>query len=74
MLEKLLLPLEEDATNTGGEKYITVSIILPMLNHLKMPLSEKDPGYAVKFKRAFVVGLVNRIGSVYDKLLKCLLN
>ena len=68
VLEKLLLPLEEASTMIGGEKYITASIVLPMFTHLKkaMTPSEEDPGYAVKFKEAFIVDLVNRIGNAYD--------
>ena len=56
VIEKLLQPCERVSCMLGGEKYVTVSVVLPLRAYLKneMTVSDDDPGYARKFKEAFL--------------------
>lgn len=46
----------------GGDKYVSCSVVLPALCHLKheMRISDEDPAYIVRFKAAFTKDLDQR--------------
>lgn len=65
-LQKLLLPCEKVCKLLGGEKYVTASIVLPIVAYLKkeMIATDDDPGYAAKFKAGFFVDLQTRLDKM----------
>lgn len=67
-LEKLLQPCERASKLLGGEHYVTLSVVLPVLAYLKreMCVSDDDPGYSRKFKEAFYVDLKTRVDKLED--------
>ena len=52
-----------------GNKYITASTSLPMLTHKFIYLKRPWVCCDVKFKEAFVVDLISRMGNADNKLL-----
>lgn len=56
----------------GGEKYVSCSVVLPALRHLfrVMEPSDDDPGYILRFKKAFTTDLAQRKDSTNIKWLK----
>ena len=58
-IQKLLEPCEKASKILGGEKYVTISVVLPILAYLRreMTTTDDDPGYARKFKEAFYLDL-----------------
>lgn len=64
--QKLLSPCEKASELLGGEHYVTISVILPIIAYLKknMVATDDDPGYAKKFKEGFWVDLTGRIDKI----------
>lgn len=62
-LHQLLQPLEQATKRLGGETYVSISIALPELYYVKkkMAVTEDDPGYVTRFKRAFLEDINHRI-------------
>jgi hypothetical protein len=58
--QPLLKLCEQATTMLGGEKYVTSSIVLPLLAYLKreMASTEDDPDYARACKEAFYIDIV----------------
>lgn len=68
MIEKMiacLKPCLEISDLLGGSKYVTGSVVLPAVTHLKLSLrcSDVDPGYIARFKRTLVEDLMARIND-----------
>ena len=56
----------------GGEAYVSCSVVLPALCHLRhvMEVTEDDPAYVVKFKTAFKTDLASRQENTNNEWLK----
>lgn len=56
----------------GGEAYISCSVVLPALCHLRqvMKVSEEDPAYVVRFKTVFMEDLDSRQENINNAWLK----
>ena len=52
-IQKLLEPFEKASKLLGGEKYVTISVVLPILAYLRreMTTTDDDTGYVRKFKK-----------------------
>ena len=50
----------------GGEKYVSCSCVLPMLSSLTrhMEFNDDDPGYLVRFKKAFLEDFKKRMANM----------
>lgn len=86
VIQALLEPSRYATELLGGEKYVSCSVVLPMICHLllEMKTLEDDPPYVIRFKNAFIADLNARkqscnlkwlqIATALDprfKLLKC---
>lgn len=68
MIEKMIVclkPCLEISELLGGSKYVTVSVVLPAVTHLKSSLrcSDVDPGYIARFKRTLTDDLITRVND-----------
>ncbi|KAL3048837.1 hypothetical protein OYC64_008341 [Pagothenia borchgrevinki] len=61
-LETLLEPCRYLTKILGGEAYVSCSVVLPALCHLRrvMEVSDEDPAYVVRFKAKFQEDLASR--------------
>ncbi|XP_035993655.1 zinc finger BED domain-containing protein 1-like [Fundulus heteroclitus] len=61
-LSTLLEPCRYVTEILGGEAYISCSVVLPALRHLRqvMKVSEEDPAYVASFKTSFMEDLASR--------------
>ena len=68
VLKSILEPCEKASQILGGANYVTISVVLPVVSFLKkkMTVTDDDPGYVRKFKEAFYVCLVNKLGKIDD--------
>ncbi|XP_053293967.1 zinc finger BED domain-containing protein 4-like [Pleuronectes platessa] len=71
-LESLLDPCKYVTEILGGEAYVSCSVVLPALCHLRhvMEVTEDDPAYVVKFKTAFKTDLASRQKNTNNEWLK----
>uniref|UniRef100_A0A8C4DLB3 Zinc finger BED domain-containing protein 1 n=1 Tax=Dicentrarchus labrax TaxID=13489 RepID=A0A8C4DLB3_DICLA len=71
-LSTLLEPWRYVTEILGGEAYISCSVVLPALCHLRqvMKVSEEDPAYVVRFKTIFMEDLASRQENTNNVWLK----
>ena len=62
VLQTLLDPCRYATELLGDEQYVSCSVVLPTLCHLRhvMTVTDEDSAYAMRFKTAFVSDLNNR--------------
>ena len=87
ILQSLLDPFRFVTEQLGGERYVSCSVVLPAVCHLRraMQISDDDPAYVARFKNAITTDLDSRLrncnlpwlkmSTILDprfKLLKCL--
>lgn len=72
VLKGLLKPCEEAIKLLGGDKYVTASIVLPIMAHLKKAMKEIDDDavYATRFKKKFLEDFLERCVCVRACVLK----
>ena len=65
-LQTLLVPCEKACQLLGGEKYSTVSAVLPLIALLRkeMKVSEDDSDYSRKFKEGMFTDLITRLDKI----------
>jgi len=71
-LKMLLEPCRYATVVLGGEKYVSCSVVLPIVTYLRrfMVVSDDDPAFAVRFKTAFTNDLDARLGNCNVSWLK----
>lgn len=62
---KCLKPCLEICDFLGGSKYVTASVVLPAITHLRVSLkiTDTDPGYVTRFKTALLDDLTERVNA-----------
>ncbi|XP_041830824.1 E3 SUMO-protein ligase ZBED1-like isoform X2 [Melanotaenia boesemani] len=71
-LEDVLEPCRYVTELLGGESYVSCSVVLPALCHLKrvMEPTDEDQGYMMKFKTTFLKDLDTRKANINNRWLK----
>lgn len=64
-LSQVLEPCREITQLLGGEKYATLSMVIPATEHLKLAMkpSDMDPLFITRFKKSLVVDLESRVSG-----------